>query len=323
MRKKNTLLVFLATLMLFLPACSPSNPSQSQPVHLKVAILPIIDSLPLYVAEKEGLFNKHNVDVEFVPVASAPERDQLMAAGQVDGMINETLSTFQFNKEKNQVQVIRYALRPTETAGHFFILASAKSGITTVDQLKGVEIAVSDGTIIEYVTNRLLESNGFNADDISTISVPKMSDRSALLASGELKAAVLPDPLATLAIKQGAKVILSDAEYPEYGFSVYTFSSKTIKEHPGAIKSFLSSIEDAVTLINKNPARYGTLLSDKKVVPANLVNSYQIPTFPEADVPTKEEWKDALTWAQDKGLIGSDVDVSYTESVNPNYLPKP
>jgi NitT/TauT family transport system substrate-binding protein len=321
MRKTNLILVLIMVTVSFLSACKPSSPSQSQPVLLKIAILPIIDSLPMYVAEKENLFNKHNIQVEFIPVASAPERDQLIAAGQADGMINETLSTFMFNKEKTQVQILRYALRPTPESGHFFILASGKSNIQTPQDLKNIEIGVSQGTVIEYVTNRLLTSNGLKPSEIVTISVPKMSDRAALLASGELQAAVLPDPLATLATKQGARVILSDANYPQYGFSVYTFSSKTIKDHPGAIKSFLASIEDAVKLINGNPARYGTLLSDKKVVPADLVNAYTVPTFPLADVPTRDEWKDALDWAFQKGLVPT-ADISYTASVNPAYLPK-
>ena len=81
---------------------------------MKIAVLPIIDTLPMYVAQQEGLFAKHGVNVEFVPVASAPERDQILAAGQADGTINETLAVMLFNKESAQMQVVRYALRPTE-----------------------------------------------------------------------------------------------------------------------------------------------------------------------------------------------------------------
>ncbi len=212
MRKVNLLLVILLLATGFLSACKPNPSGTKNTVTLKIAVLPIIDSLPLYVAEKEGLFGKRNLNVELIPVASAPERDQLIAAEQADGMINEVLSTILFNKEKAQVQILRYALQPTEKSAHFFILASSQSGISAPAQLKGVEIGVSQGTVIEYVTDRLLESNGFQPDEITTVSVPKMSDRAALLASGELKAAVMPDPLATLAIKQGAKVVLSDAE---------------------------------------------------------------------------------------------------------------
>ena len=106
---KNKALPFLLVLIFLLSACgSPAEPST-----LKIAVLPIIDALPMYVAQQEGLFAKHNVTVEFVPVASAPERDQILAAGQADGTINETLAVMAFNKESIQMQVVRYALRPT------------------------------------------------------------------------------------------------------------------------------------------------------------------------------------------------------------------
>jgi NitT/TauT family transport system substrate-binding protein len=130
--------VFLS-LVVLLSACAP----QAKQETLKIAVLPIIDTLPMYVARQEGLFTKYGVNVEFVPVASAPERDQLLAANGADGTINETLAVMLFNKETVQMQVVRYALRPTKANGHFFILASSKSGISSVDGLKGVEIGVS------------------------------------------------------------------------------------------------------------------------------------------------------------------------------------
>src|SRR5512141_2056049 len=99
----------LLSLILLLSACAPQNTAT-----LKIAVLPIIDTLPMYVAQQDGLFAKHGVNVELVPVASAPERDQLLAAGGADGAINETLAVMLFNKEKVQMQVVRYALRPTE-----------------------------------------------------------------------------------------------------------------------------------------------------------------------------------------------------------------
>ena len=316
-----SLVSLIVLLTLGLAACAGTPTPTPAPVSLKIAVLPLIDALPMYVAEQEGLFTKAGLQVELVPVGAAPERDQLIAAGQADGMINEVLSTFFFNKEQTQVQVVRYALAPTAQAGHFFILASGKSGITSVDQLKGVEIGVSQSTIIEYVTERVLQAKGFQPADIKTIAVPKMSDRMTLLASGELKAAVLPDPLAALAIQQGAVSILDDAAYPQYGFSVITFRKTVIDQHPEAIRGFLAAIEQAVQLVNAAPTKYTSLLSDKKLVPAPLLATYQAPPFPAAGVPTEAEWQDALDWAKGKGLIAADV--AYGASVNATFLPKP
>jgi len=304
------------------PMAQPSAPTATPaPVPLKIALLPFIDALPVHVAEQEGLFAKAGLQVELIPVSAAPQRDQLIAAGQADGMVNEILSSFFFNKQQVQVQVVRYDLVPTAKSPHFFIMASAKSGITRPEQLKGVPIGVSQSTIIEYVTERVLQAQGFAPDDIKTIAVPNMSDRMTLLASGELKAAVLPDPLAALAIQQGAVSVLDDAAYPHWGFSVITFRKAVIDQHPEAIRAFLAAIEQAVQMVNASPAKYTSLLSDKKIVPAPLLKTYQAPPFPLAGVPTEAEWQDALAWAKAKGLLTADV--PYATTVNASFLPKP
>ena len=311
---KQRIVLALFILVFILSACAPQGTGT-----LKIAVLPIIDTLPMYVAQQEGLFAKHGVNVEFVPVASAPERDQLLAAGGADGTINETLSVMLFNKENIQMQVVRYALRPTSSNGHFFILASAQSGINTPDELKGVEIGVSQGTVIEYVTERLLQAEGFTSDEIKTVAVPKIPDRMALLASGELSAGVMPDPLASLVVGQGGVVVTDDSGHPEYGFSVISFRKEVIDANPETIRGFLSAIEEATSLLNADPAKYKNVLSEQKLVPPPLLDSYQAPVFPTASVPTVEEWNDALSWLNEKGILTTEV--SYEDSVNPSLLP--
>lgn len=332
MRKGHIIVSILILVSLILVACTPATTTNSSstddaaaPVEasvlpiLKVTALPIIDALPIFVAQQEGLFEKAGVQVEFVPVASAPERDQLISVGQVDGMINETLSTFFFNKEQVQIKIVRYALKPTADSGHFFILASGQSGITTPDQLKGVEIGVSQGTVIEYVTYRLLQQNGLAKEDIKTIAVPKIPERMALLSSGELSAAVMPDPLAALAVQQGAKVVLDDSMYPQYGFSVYSFRTDSLDTKGDAVKAFLTGIEEAVAMINANPGGYTDILTEQNLVPAPLLATYSLPTFTAAGLPSEVEWNDAMQWAQEMGLLA--VDVSYWDSVTGDYLP--
>ena len=331
MRITRFLLFLILIMSLVLAACSPTatTPTESEDSpsevtienigSLKIAILPIIDALPMYVAEKEGLFTKHGLAVELIPVASAPERDQLLAAGEVDGTINETLSVMLFNKDAIKTQVVRYALRPSAGYGHFFILASSQSGIQDAQGLKGVEIGVSQGTIIEYVTERLLQAEGLSSDEIKTIAVPKIPDRMALLSSGELAAGVMPDPLASLAVSQGAVKVLDDSLHPEYGFSVYSFLMDTNVSNPESVKAFLAAIDEAIALINANPSNYTSLLSDNGLVPPPLLETFKVPPFPSNGIPTEAEWNDALTWAKEKGMLA--VDVNYADSVNGSLLP--
>lgn len=326
MKIKHFFFLFVFLVSVALGACTPSATpepaAQTQSAEmpaLKMALLPIIDNLPMYVAQQEGLFEKHGVKVEFISVASAAERDQVIAAGQADGMINEIISTLLYNKEDIQVQIVRFARVPTPESAQYHILVSGKSGITSVEQLKGVEIGVSQGTIIEYITYRLLEAEGLSPADIKTIAVPKIPDRMALLSSGELKAATLPDPLSYLAVQQGASFLVQDSKHPQYGHSTYAFRSAVIKEKPEAVRAFLAAIEDAVALINADPNRWGSLLKEQKLVPEPLLASYVVPPFPAKSVPGEELWSDVLAWAKEKNLVPGDV--SYADSVNQSFLP--
>jgi len=309
---------FFCLISILLTACG-TTAIPSETTLLRIAVIPVIDTLPLYVAQAEGLFEKYNIKVELTPVASAPERDQVLQAGKADGTVNETLAVMFFNKQTVQLQALRYGLMASQNSGHFFILASGKSGIEDINSLKGVEIGISQGTIIDYLTTRLLEANGFMADDIKTIAVPKIPDRMALLASGELKAAVMPDPLAALAVHQGAKIILDDRSNPKLGASIISFRKAIIDTNPVAIKAFLAAYEEAVILINANPEKFSSLLVEKKIVPQPLIGSYKIPEFPTKGVPSEEEWNDVLAWAQAKKLL--EVNVAYSDSVNSSFLP--
>jgi len=322
MRVSHLIFVLISLLIvsgMVLGACSQAAPTQAGPTSIRIATLPILDNLPMYVAQQEGLFAANNVNVEFIPLGSAAERDQVIVAEQADGMINETISTLLYNRDKPQVQIVRFARTATPEASQYSILASGQSGIKSPDDLKGVEIGVSEGTIIQYITHRLLQAEGLTLDEIKTIAVPKIADRMALLGSGELKAATLPDPLSSLAIQQGATIVIDDTSHPEYGYSTYAFVIPFIEKNPEAVRGFVKAIEEASEMINADPTRWENLLTEQQLVPTSLIGSYKIPPFPTASVPSESQWQDALAWAKDNGLV--EAEVAYTDSVNASFLP--
>jgi NitT/TauT family transport system substrate-binding protein len=321
-RYPHSLIFMIIILSILLAACSQNvTPTETsdEPVTLRIAVLPILDALPMYVAQQEDLFEKHGVEVEFIPVASAAERDQVITSGQADGMINEAVSTLFYNKDETQIQIVRFARTATPSSPQFFILASGQSGITNVADLKGVAVGISEGTVIEYLTDRLLEAEGFTQEEIQTVAVPKIPERMTLLGSGELDAAMLPDPLASLAAQGGAVVVLDDSKHPEFGYSTISFRLPVIEANPQAVKNFLSAIEEATDKINSDPTKWENLLTENQLVPAPLMGTFEVPPYPTASIPNKDQWDDALAWAKAKGLI--DVDVSYEDSVTGAYLP--
>ncbi len=311
------LLFILLLASLLLSACGPAKIAAL--TTIKVALLPVLDVLPMVVAQQEGLYAKHNLVVEIIPVSSAPERDQLIAAGQTDAIMNELTSVMFLNQDKIQVQAVRYARTATADQALFSIMAGKDSGITNPQGLKGASIGISQGTIIEYLTDRLLTAEGFTAADMNFVAVPKIPDRMSLLASGELKAATLPEPFVTLAKQSDAVTALDDTAHPDYSFSIITFSKAFIDANPEAVKAFLAAVEEAVELINKDPQKYASLMVDQKMVPAPLAESFKVPTYPTKGVPTEAQFLDVLEWVKAKGYLS--VDLSYADNVNSSLLP--
>ena len=301
-----------------LPSCVAVP--QSEDPKLRIALIPVLDTLPMFVAEQNGYFKEQGITVEQVPVKSPQERDVLMQTEQVDGVLTDLQSTALLNKETAKVKAVHIARRAFSDSPLFRVLASPQSGFTKPEDLKGVPIAVSQNTVIEYLTQRLLERAGLAANEITVQEVTAIPIRFEQLMNGNLKAATLPDPLASGAIAGGAKVIVDDSKYPELSQSVLTFRVKTLESKPDTVRKFLAAWEKAVNELNTNPDKYMDLMITQGRVPQSIQGTFKMPPFPDQGIPSAAETEDVVKWMRDKGLISRDI--PYKELVDAAYLPK-
>jgi NitT/TauT family transport system substrate-binding protein len=305
----------IAALLMLLSACRRPESGQAP---LRIAVLPIIDALPLYVADAEGYFAAEGLQVTLVPAGSAAERDQLLQAGQIDGMITDLVALMLYNRDETFVTAVRYAMVPTSASPQFRILASGSSGISTPEGLRDIPVGVSEGTVIEYVTYRLLQSAGLRASEIATVAVPRIPERMALLDAGGLSAATLPEPLASLALLQGAVPIVDDAEYPALSCSLYALRAEVVEARPDTVRRFVRAIDRAVETINTDKGHWSALTAEQQLVPTSLQTTYVLPDFPGSGVATAAQFADVLSWLQDSGRL--DATLAYEASVTVAYL---
>ncbi len=311
--------LLVVTLAAVLTGCV-TVPVKPEDTKLKVALIPVLDVIPVFIAEQNGYFAEQGIQVEGVPVKSAQERDVLMQTGQVDGMLTDLISNGLLDKESPKVKAVYTARRSYPTAPVFRILAGPSSGITAPADLKGVPIGISQNTVIEYLTDRMLEAEGLSGDDIAVQEVSAIPVRFEQLMNGNLEAATLPDPLAQGAIAAGAKPVVDDSKYPQFSQSVLSFSTDALKNKPNTVRKFLVAWEKAVQELNAHPEKYQGLLIEKGRVPESIRDSYTMPPFPERGVPSEAEVADVVRWLRDKGLISRDI--PYADMVDAGYLPK-
>lgn len=313
--KASRLLLIVLSLIL-LSACSTAEP---ETLTVRVGLLPILDGLPIHAADALGYFEDEGIAVEIVPVSSGPERDQLMQSGQIDAMINELVSVMFFNQAEPQVIAVRFARTASSDTPLFSILAAPESGLQRAEALAGIEIAVSEATVIEYTTERMLQAAGLSEDEIATIAVPKIPDRLNLLIAGQLQAAALPEPAVTVAALNGAQLVVDDTLIPDLSHSLITFDLDYVSDHPEVVRGFLRAVERAVEAINADPDAWGELLVERSLLAPDLVDVIDLPGYPAAGVPDETAFADAYHWAQEKGYL--ETEIAYDNCVTDAYLP--
>lgn len=294
---------------------------KAQDQSLKFGVMPVIDNLPWFVAQEKGYFEQVGVEVELVNFSGPAERDTALTAGEIDGAIGDNITgPLLYATSKDPVKIVSLGLGVTPEEGRFVILSSPNSGITTPEQIKGVEVAISVATMMEYITDEILKYAGLSADEIVTTAIPAIPIRFESLMSDQIKVAILPDPLAALAEKGGAHPVLDDSKIDiNLSQSIWAFRESSIKEKKGAITKLFEAYNLAVADIAADPASYRPLLVKYANLPEAIADTFEVPTFQPAQAPKREDIERAIAWMVEKGLL--DAPVAYDDLVDASPLP--
>ncbi|MCE5203952.1 MAG: MetQ/NlpA family ABC transporter substrate-binding protein [Actinomycetia bacterium] len=301
-----------------LAGCSPTEPASkpatnpveaAEPEPIKIGTLPTEDALPLWVAEEEGLFTKAGLNVEIITLQAAQERDAAFASGAIDAFMGDVIAAAALEAGGSPVSLATVMLGATPAEGRFGIVAKPGSKARTLNDLAGVPVGTSSASIQEYVFDALMADAGVSADQVKKEVVAKVPARYELLMSGKLEAASLPEPLLSLAEKQGAVLIADDTTGDNLTQTVLGVSDGYLAM-PGGMKTvseLLRVWDEAVTTINKDPDSWRSLLVDKARLPEPLKDTYAVNMYPMASMPTQAMVDPVLAWMKDKGLLKTSV----------------
>ncbi len=326
MKKAASLLLaglLLLTIVVFagcakLSGSAPIRGSQPTPgQQLKVGLLYDEEALPAYIAQQEGLFQKDGVNVQLIPFGSAIERDSAVQSGAVDGAEGDLISVALQNQGGIPVKSVTVLLGAKPEEGRFYILA-APNTITNVDDLRGKTLAVSQNTIIDFLADEMLTAKGVNPDLVRKEYIPEMPLRLQMLMQKKVDAALLPDPLASEAIFQGAAVLVDKSKLPVIlSQSVLFFRDDAIKSKPDAIKSYLQAYAQAEQDVDQNPGKYRQLFYDKVKVPKAVQGLVPVPSFSPPQLPSRDNVQLVLDWMNRKKLLTKNL--SYDDLVTGEF----
>ncbi|MBR2008687.1 MAG: ABC transporter substrate-binding protein [Peptococcaceae bacterium] len=292
------------------------NNANTEP--LTVGLMRIDDSFPFYVAEREGLFEKHNVAVELQNFSNARDLSTALQGGELDALMTDTVVTGLSIKGGADVRIVAMALGAVPEEGRFLVISAPDSGITAPEQLAGKNVAISNNTMMDYLIDQFEAELGL--ENMTTVNMPDLMLRTTTLLEGkDIDAAILPDPLAAFAVAEGANIVIDDTKLGEnLSQSVVVVTKENIDDNRAQVEAMLAAYNEAIALINENPDKYRTFALECANVPEALAETYPTPTFTVNCVPTEAQIARVNDWLVEKELLAEPYD--YEQMVDDSFM---
>jgi NitT/TauT family transport system substrate-binding protein len=298
--------VAAVTLLALLTGCADAgNDGEAEPIA-KVNFGYITDfngTSLLAVAKELGLWEKYNIDANYFTFTNGPLQIQAMGSGDLDfGYIGPGAFWLPASGEAKFISL--------NTIGNADrVIVRKDSGITSMAQLKGKEVAFPAGTSGEQILNLALEAAGMTQADIT----PVIMDPSTLVAafsSGKVVAAGIWYPNVEV-IKKSVEIVelAGNADFEDkMAFpNAFVASNDVVEKYPEVVSIVQSILKEA------NDYRYNNLDKTIELVAKQLAL--------EVDVVKKDAGNAKyLSTAELEAIVSDGTLVKWLDALNATFV---
>jgi NitT/TauT family transport system substrate-binding protein len=208
-----------------------------------------------YVAQEEGLFKKHGLDVRINTGPSGSAMVAFLVNGQIESAFGSEIAGIANHNLDPNVVVAAQAARLVRW------LALVGRNIDNLDGLKGKKVGVARGSGGEIFWLAMLEKLKLNAADYTVVNV-EAPEMVAALERGNIDAYAVWEPWVTrgLAAVKNTKVLRTQEGILEQGVFIY-MNLGWIKKNPDPADGFMRALVEATELINKDRPRAAKAVS--------------------------------------------------------------
>ena len=230
---------------------------------------------PLVIAQDQGLFEKHGVEVE---LAFYPLYGQTLAeldSSKIDAgglVVGDALPLATEGK-------VKIVLITDNSNGGDSIMASAD--IASPADLRGKRIGVGLGTFGEVLVREMLKRNNISLGDVTLVNVAPENLPAEL--GKTVDAGHTYEPYTSEALQNGYKTVFSSAETPGLIPDVFIFRSKVATERPEDVRAFIAAFFEAQDWWAAHPEEAATLIAQATGLTPEEISSEGLKLFNKAD----------------------------------------
>lgn len=282
--------IILLITMVLLTSCGEKKVEIKE---MSFGMMPSDSAMPLVVAEREGYFKEEGIDVNLELFFSAKDRDSAFHTGNINGADYDLVTALMTSNSDFELLV------GSASEGSFKFVGTTENPNDIVNK----KLGISKNTVIEFYTDKFLEEFEIAQASIQKEEIPQIPVRLQMLGSGEIAGAVLPDPLASLAIKKGSHLIKDSVDF-ENQVGVFVFNKKFANDNKELIEKFYKAYNRGGAYMNSHDVEdYLPLLIEKLNFPAPISETYKPLNYREKTMPSKESVEEVNQWLLERELI--------------------
>jgi ABC-type nitrate/sulfonate/bicarbonate transport system substrate-binding protein len=190
---------------------SAQNSVAADRVSLRLSYTPFAAHIPVYVAKAKGYYEAAGLDVDILSGRGSVFAATTVGAGKEEFGISDAASVVTARAKGVPVIAIGNLQQDNGAA----LIATEKSGIAKVDDLKGRNIGILPGSTTTIFLQALLKQHGMSMDDFKAVTWRPGTDLPLLLA-GKIDAEVTV---------YNNEVVAWGIEHPELKLKVWTMAS--------------------------------------------------------------------------------------------------
>jgi NitT/TauT family transport system substrate-binding protein len=201
-------------LVVVLAALFLAPASASAQARVKVGVLKLTSSAPIFVGVEKGFFKEFGVEPELVYFQAAAPIATALAAGQLDvGATGLTAALYNIVLGGEQLWIVADKGRewPGYPLGAIVVQKELwDAGLRSVKDLKGRRIGVTQlGSTFHYHIGNILEKDGLKLADVKIVPLQAMPAAVEALKGKQVDAILVPQPFPGVAEAQGFGKILA------------------------------------------------------------------------------------------------------------------
>lgn len=232
--------------------------ARAQGAPLRFGIQTTIWGAVAIVAEVEKLFDKAGVAVTVAKFDSGAAGRDAMIGGKID-IVSIGATPFVLGVAKSNLVAIGMSSYAGSTLA---IVASKKSGIKTVADLKGKKVASQLGSITDHVfQNKIAPAYGLKKEDYQVIN-SKFADHVSAMASGSVDAFAGVEPYPSLAEVEGFGTILTDYTKWDIVPVILATNHTVLETRQEDLVKFMRGWMMAVDLSRKDPKKAANIVGN-------------------------------------------------------------